>query len=189
MTNIAILHGTMGKPFENWFPWLEAQLAARGQTCIVPHFPTPVGQTYANWRALLDIYFELGTLGPESVLIGHSTGAIFAIKYLEERDERVRGLITVAGYNDFKSGNAAFDDLNKSFFVDPKKLPDVRKNAEVIQCYLSDNDPYLPIPKLREFAEALGTKPHVVHSAGHFNSAAGYQKFLLLDEFLAKNFR
>jgi len=45
-----ILHGTMGSPEGNWFPWLKSQLE-NDYNVYVPQFPTPENQTKDNWHA------------------------------------------------------------------------------------------------------------------------------------------
>ena len=36
--NIFLVHGSFGKPFENWFPWLEEELSKRDIVCTIPTF-------------------------------------------------------------------------------------------------------------------------------------------------------
>ena len=50
--NVFLVHGSFGKPFENWFPWLEEELANRNISCVIPSFPTPEHQNYSDWEQL-----------------------------------------------------------------------------------------------------------------------------------------
>lgn len=58
MNNYFILHGTMGTPEDNWFPWLKAELEKQGKKCIVPQFPFGEFQNYDFWKAELDKYLQ-----------------------------------------------------------------------------------------------------------------------------------
>ena len=66
MNNYFIIHGSVGKPFENWFPWLEETLTSQGKQVIVPQFPSPEGQSYENWSAILEVYLKLGMIKENS---------------------------------------------------------------------------------------------------------------------------
>lgn len=183
MTNVAVVHGTFGKPFENWFPWLEAELTKKDIKCLVPQFPTPSGQSYENWEKLLTYYVSIGAIDSESILIGHSSGAPFLVKYLINNPTVIKGLITVSGFNHFVSGMEAFDNLNSDFYFEPNTEA-LNKSTKNVQCFQSDNDPYLPPNVLASFIESVGGKSHLVKDAGHFNADAGYKEFHQIMEFI-----
>ena len=67
--NIFLVHGSFGKPFENWFPWLEEELSKRDIVCTIPTFPTPKHQNYKDWEKLMNYYCELEIVNSETVLI------------------------------------------------------------------------------------------------------------------------
>ena len=70
-----------------------------------------------------------------------------------------------------------FDSMNRSFFLDNSELSKVQEYTDFIHCFISENDPHLPTEKLKEFAKIINGKLHVIPDAGHFNLAAGYDKF------------
>ena len=174
--NVFLAHGSFGKPFENWFPWLEEELSKKEIICTIPSFPTPEHQTYEDWERLMDYYCDIGIVNSETILIGHSCGSVFLVKYLLKHKIRVAGLITVCGYNNFHSGNDMMDKLNGSFYINEDSI-NVRNYANRIISFYSDNDPHIPMEILCNFAENIGAEKVVVNNAGHFNLAAGYDKF------------
>lgn len=177
MKSVLLVHGSYGKPFENWFPWLEGKLSEKGMRCTVPSFPSPEHQRFADWAKLLGYYEEIGYIGRETALIGHSCGAVFLARYLLERPQlKVSCLVTVSGYNGYISGNEGMDTLNKDFYTD-KPLSKLGGSVGQIHCFYSMNDPYIPVPYLEDFANQLGGQKHVIENAGHFNSAAGLNVF------------
>ncbi|MBR3837766.1 MAG: alpha/beta hydrolase [Clostridia bacterium] len=171
--NVFILHGSYGKPFENWFPWMENKLAEEEILCTIPTFPTPNNQEYSSWKELLDYYVKKGIINEETVLIGHSCGAVCAAKFLAETNIKIKALISVAGYNNFYSGDH-MDDLNGSFYFPSNFCSDIDKTVPTRYAYFSDNDPFIPFVKLEEFAFEIKATPKLIKNAGHFNASAGY---------------
>jgi len=173
MINVFLVHGSFGKPFENWFPWLESELEKRDISCVIPTFPTPNHQTFADWEYLMDYYCNLGIVNSETILIGHSCGSIFLVNYLLKHKVQVAGLITVSGYNKFISGNKMMDDLNSSFYTDVS-IPDIKKCVKNIISFYGNDDPNIPCDILSEFAKSIDAKEIVVPKAGHFNATAEF---------------
>lgn len=175
--NVLILHGSYGKPFENWFPWLENQLSSLGIECIIPTFPTPKYQRYSDWAALLDYYYKKGYLNNNTIVIGHSCGAIFSVKYIIERNIHVKGIVTVSGYNNFKSGDETMDTLNGTFYRTRNGINRIEYLTDIRLSFYSDNDPFIPIDTLEEFAHDIHAQSIIVPNAGHFNASSGYTTF------------
>lgn len=184
MNSIFILHGSFGSPFENWFPWFYGEAKASKRECFIPSFPTPEGQTFANWSIILDGYRQANILSADSTIVGHSSAAVFAVKYLMLHDVAIRRLVTVSGFNQFFSGDANFDRINEEFFVETSDLDKCKHYAASIDCFFSQLDPYLPLNTLREFCEKLGGVPHEIPGGGHFNAQAGYSRFEELRQLL-----
>lgn len=179
-----VFHGSFGSPYENWFPWLHKILTSRGDTCFVPSFPTPVGQTFETWARIVDAYVENRLLNDESILVAHSSSAVFLVKYLTSRKIGIHKLITVSGFNQFFSGNEDFDRINSEFFVTEQDLKATKNYCKKAVSFFSSSDPYLPADVLMSFASAIGAEAIDVPSAGHFNIAAGFAEFPQLLEHL-----
>lgn len=171
--NVFLVHGTFGKPFENWFPWLESELAKEKINCIIPAFPTPEHQTYTDWETLMDYYCDMGIVNCETVLVGHSCGSVFLVHYLLTHNIKVRGLVCVSGYNNFISGYELMDHLNESFYANTADI-DMTKYAKKVFAFYGDNDPNVPQEYLSDFATAIGGQTNCIANAGHFNASAGY---------------
>ena len=172
--NVFLVHGSIGKPFENWFPWLEGELSSKDIACVIPTFPTPEYQNYDDWKELMDYYVQRGIVNQETVVIGHSCGTVFLTHYILEKKLKVKAFIAVSGYNHFISGYDFMDRLNSSFYMDFESL-NLSKYVDKIIALYGDDDPNIPQTLLKEFAEAIGASEiHAVKGAGHFNAAAGY---------------
>jgi len=171
---VIIVHGAYGNPGENWFPWLAEQVKGYGQEAQVPSFPTPDGQSLDKWRvAFRD---QVGSVDEGTVLVGHSIGAAFVLRVVEEAARPVSGTFLVSGFIG-ELGNPQFDPLNSSFFAKSFDWRHIRQNAGVTRVYNGDNDPYVPLAKGRELAQHLGVDLTVIKGGGHINASAGFLKF------------
>lgn len=177
MKQAVIIHGTYGNPEENWFPWLGKELEGEGYEVIVPTFPTPEDQSLDSWRSVFSKHEN--SLDPETILIGHSLGAAFALDILERTTRPIRATYLVAGFLN-PLGNQKFDTLNRTFVERSFDWEIIKQNAEQIFVIASDNDPYVPEEESFEIASRLETEPIIIEGAGHFNAQSGYKTFELL---------
>ncbi|MCB0324760.1 MAG: serine hydrolase family protein [Bdellovibrionales bacterium] len=174
--NAVIIHGTLGTPRGNWFPWLTGELTARGVTVVCPAFPTPENQSLEQWFSTFETSVGLAQLTEDSLLIGHSCGATFALRLVERLSSRIRGLFLVAGVIE-PLGIPEYDSLNASFIARPFEWDKIRSNCRHIQVYHSPNDPYVPLDQGQRIAEALGAPLREIAGGGHLNAEFGYTSF------------
>src|SRR3989344_5602382 len=88
-----ILHGTLGSPNGNWFPWLATELEKLGHAAIRPKLPTPDGQTPDNWIKIISESVER-----ESLIVAHSMSPLAVCQYLETADILVKACFFVSGF-------------------------------------------------------------------------------------------
>lgn len=171
---VIIVHGSYGNPSENWFPWLADEVRRQGHEAAIPTFPTPTGQSLATWRDVFQR--EIGELVPAMVLVGHSLGAGFILNLLEESDQAIAGTFLVSGFVG-NLGLDEFDQVNKTFVCRDFQWERIRRTAGETHVYNSDSDPYVPLARGKEIAEALGVTLTVVPNGGHINASAGFRSF------------
>lgn len=177
MTEALLLHGSFGNPYENWFGSVADALAKVDVPAYVPHFPSPIKQDFDTWSRIVDVYVDSGIVGPNPILIGHSSGAVFGAKYVVERDMALSQYVAVAGFNNFWSGNAVFDQINEGFFLPDEALTSIQKLASHRIAFWGDDDPNLPEDVLASFASVVRAESFCVPGGGHLNSTAGYVTF------------
>ena len=172
-----IIHGTYGSPEGNWFPWLANELRQRNLEVLIPHFPTPEGQTLENWLAVFRK--EVGELTPQTILIGHSMGAGMICRVLEKNSIRIGASVLVSGWEGLLDSEE-FDPLIKSFYLEPFDYQTIKNNLGTALVYHGTDDPYVPISMAQEFAANLETELTEVANGGHLNAESGYLEFPLL---------
>ena len=169
-----LIHGAYGNPQGNWIPWLKRQLEASGHSVDVPHFPTPENQSLENW---LDVFKDYKV--DDAIFVAHSLGPVFVLNLIKN-GLKPKHCFFVAPFHG-SIGDEDFDGINSSFMIelDWKEL----SNATNYTCYLSDNDPYVPMEISLDFAAKLNAQTKILPGAGHINTEAGFTEFpQLLDD-------
>lgn len=108
MTNAIILHGTCSKKEyysekypslsnSHWFPWLQKQLLIKDIETSTPEIFQAYNPNYKKWKN----EFEKNTINKNTILIGHSCGGGFIIRYLSENPNiKIKKVILVAPWLD-----------------------------------------------------------------------------------------
>lgn len=117
----------------HWFPWIQKQLALHDILCESPEFPQPFDPVYESWVEV----FEQYDINEETVLVGHSCGGGFLLRYLSEHPNVApKRVILVAPWLDPER------ELSTSFFdfVIDVELP-TRTDLQVFVS--SDDEDYI----------------------------------------------
>lgn len=179
MRNALILHGTFGDHNGNWFPWLEKELLNRGFKVWTPDLPKA---DKPNIRRYNKFIFKKWKLDKDSIIIGHSSGAVALLGLLQElpKDVIINKAILVAGFLD----DLGWEPLNELFLTtfDWKKIKNQSKQFILIH---SDDDPYVPLHHGQKLKELLNGELIIFHNQGHFNLEKGPQ-FRKFPKLLAK---
>lgn len=156
----------------HWFPWLQKQFLLAGYLAYTPEMPDAYAPNFEVWRR----EFERYPLSQESVLVGHSCGAGFLLRWLTESRVTIKRLVLVAPWLDPRGTKGA------DFFAF-KFDADLTKRMEVHLLASSDDDDDIH----RSIALIHQALPHVVRhdftGYGHFCFAdMGDAKFPRLRE-------
>lgn len=180
MKYIFINHGFMGSNIENWFPWLKTELDNDNNQVIIPQYPIDEEKHfYQYWKKVLDVYKDFDYINSDTIIIGHSSGCAFTIKYLIESNIKVDKLIMVSGFNNYVApGEDDFHkSVNKSFYMSDEDLIKVSSLCNEIICIYGNDDPYINKETFQDFCFKLKAREVIIKNGGHLNKNAGYEKF------------
>lgn len=118
---------------DHWFGWLKRQLILRDVHAVAIEPPFPFRPRYEVWKR----EFERFDISPDTVLVGHSCGGGFLVRWLSEHcDVRVGKVVLVAPWinpdNNPASDTADFFD----FVIDP----DMASRTAGLTVFYSDDD-------------------------------------------------
>ena len=131
---------------------------------LAPQMPSKINAKYAEWKIWFDKLVPL--LNPEVILVGHSLGGIFLIKYLSENNisNNIKSLHLVAAPYDAEGTNDAMAD-----FIITNDLKNVEKQVSNIFFYQSMDDVVVPPLNVEKYRALLpGAKIHIFEDRGHF---------------------
>lgn len=104
MKNAIILHGAPEKEFyydpkkpsesnAHWLPWLQKELIIRDVAAVTPEIPLAYEPKWDLWCREVERY----DITPDTILVGHSAGGGFWLKYLSQHPEISAGKVVLVG--------------------------------------------------------------------------------------------
>ncbi len=77
---------------KHWLPWLQRELLIKGILTQTPELPEAYKPDYEQWKT----WFERFPVDEETILVGHSCGGGFLIRWLSENKIQINRLALVA---------------------------------------------------------------------------------------------
>lgn len=145
---------------ESWYAWVANQVKLIGLNIIAKNMPDPELARKEFWLPFIEK--ELGD-DKESIIIGHSSGAIAALKFAESH--KLQGIILVGAYYTDLGDEY---EIKSHYFDDPWQWDKIKQNVKRIVQFHSLDDPYIPIEEARYVAKQLNTEYHEYNTQGHF---------------------
>lgn len=165
--NCIIVHGCPSDSSEektkeyakHWMPWIRKKLLSLGIKTEIPLMPKPWHPDYEAFKKV----FERYPVTVNTILIGHSCGSAFLVRWLGESKRRVRKLILVAPWKITEHT----DQYRKRFYgytVDKT----IKSRVNEIIMFTADNEEQAGKDALKIFHTALGGKIIELSGRGHY---------------------
>ena len=185
MKNVILIHGFNGAP--KIYEWLKAELEIRNIKVILPNFPAGEATTYENWAKVLDAYRT--NLTTDSIIVCHSIGNEFIIKYLANNDLPIDTYIGLAGFAEifFNDGKDTLNTVVKEFLVTPAEKQKFISLSKKRYAIYSDNDHIVPLAVLKAYPKEISAKDILIPNIGHMGHKSGLEKFPELLNLIMEN--
>ncbi|MFH1253764.1 MAG: alpha/beta hydrolase [Candidatus Uhrbacteria bacterium] len=164
--NCLIIHGCpssekdLRDPYDkHWIPWTKKQLETRGIKTETPMMPNPWAPDYQTFKTELEKYL----VSEKTILIGHSCGGAFLVRWLGETKRKIRQLILVAPWK-IPEPN---DEGRKKFYEFPVDETIKERVGEIVVFTSDDEEPDGKL-SLKIFHDALGGKIVDLPNRGHY---------------------
>ncbi|MDP3875285.1 MAG: alpha/beta hydrolase [bacterium] len=146
---------------DDWKPWLRKKLG-NDYEVIRPIMPNKNNAQFGEWK----LWFEKLTLFlyQDVILVGHSLGGTFLVKYLSENQfpKKIKAVCLVG---------AVYDKDDEGYTLVNFTLPaSLNLQTDKIYLYHSKDDPIVPFSALEQYQKALPkAETRIFEDRGHLN--------------------
>lgn len=169
-TNCIIIHGCPSNAEKamnqetrtydkHWIPWIKQNLVALGIKTETPLMPNPWEPDYDAFKK----EFEKHAVSDNTILIGHSCGCAFLVRWLGESKKKIKKLILVAPW---KIADKE-DQFRPAFYTYPIDGM-IKSRVDEIVMFTADDEEEAGKESLRIFHKALGGKIIELRGRGHY---------------------
>lgn len=163
-----------GGPTDNWFPYVQTELA--GVEVVAREFPDNQLAREAYWLPFLKDELQADE---NTILVGHSSGAIAAMRYAEKN--QLLGSVLVGVYH---TDLGMEHEKASGYFDRPWDWEAIRNNQKWSVLFASTDDPWIPIEEPRFVSQQLGSDYREFDDQGHFGGDYHKESFPELVEAL-----
>jgi len=177
--NVILVHGSNSSEKEakkdkpenerHWKPWLRNQLELKGIKFSNELYPRDWSPNYLEWKKIL----EKNLINQNSILIGHSAGGGFLIRWLGETSRKVGKLILIAPAIIHSKEWISLNDL-LNFEINPN----IQNCAREVIIFVSDNDSKGIKDSVHMLAKTFKIKPIELKNKGHFTEINKFPELL-----------
>lgn len=144
---------------KHWIPWTKKELATKGIKMETPLMPEPWAPDYEKFKK----EFEKHEITEDTILIGHSCGCAFLVRWLGETKQKIKKLIMVAPWKIPNEG----DKLREAFYIYPIDET-IKERVGEIAIFTADDEKEDGKKSLQIFHEALDGKIIELKGNGHY---------------------
>lgn len=184
MKTAFIIHGFNGDTTYTFGPALKNFLELKGYKVIMPNFPIRSEATFSKWSSILDNYKSYFT--SDTLIIAHSIGNPFIIRYLYNNNLSSKLYISVAGFCDLFRVEER-EDLNKAFIdfsINSNHITYCKENIPNRFSLYSDNDHVIPFNILENFIASMESSPVFIKGVGHMGNRDNISRLPQIEEII-----
>ena len=154
---------------KHWIPWVREKLIEQNIPTIAPIMPDPWSPKYENFKR----EFEKYPVSEETILIGHSCGCAFLVRWLGESKQKIHTLVLVAPWKVPRAG-----DLGRKAFYEYAIDETIKSRVRRVVMFTSDTENDDGKKSLEIYHAALGGEITSIPNKGHYiNSHMGTLEF------------
>jgi predicted alpha/beta hydrolase family esterase len=144
---------------KHWIPWTKNQLIAKNIETETPLMPSPWQPDYEKFKA----EFEKYAVDENTILVGHSCGCAFLVRWLGETKRKIFKLILIAPWKIPDKD----DDFRKAFYI--YKIDEtIKDRVDKIVMFTSNDEEDEGKESLKIFHNVLGGEIINLENHGHY---------------------
>lgn len=181
VSNIFILHSLNGDTLKMWGQDIKETLGQREIDVIMPEFPIRANSRYEGFKDVLEFYINNGMLNNNSIVVAHSIGNPYFIRFCKEFNYEPKAYIAVAPdaiYEYPSERNDYIVEVKKQSYLKRDSLDYIRNISSKKYCLYSDEDDN-NIEKFTRFLNDTNAEGIYLKYYNHFD---GYHRIYRIPE-------
>lgn len=181
VSNIFVLHSLNGDTLKMWGQDVKSTFGEKEIDVYMPEFPIRSESKYEKFKEILSFYLNNGQLNNETIVIAHSIGNPYFIRFCEEFNFVPKAYIAVAPRSIYESTidrNDYIIDVMKQAYPKNESLDFIKNNLKNKYCLYSDES----IGNMEEFTRFIndiGANDVYLKYYDHFD---GYHRIYKIPE-------
>lgn len=180
-SNIFVLHSLNGDTLEMWGKDVKSVFREKEVDVYMPEFPIREQSTYEKFKEILKFYVDNGQLNENSIVVAHSIGNPYFIRFCKELNYVPKAYIAVAPCAVYEYPSTRTDyivEVKKQAYLKQEHLDFIKNNVTTKWCLYSDED-NKNIEKFTRFIEDTSAQGMYLKYYNHFD---GYHRIYKIPE-------
>ena len=188
MKSIFILHSLNGDTLKMWGKDIKETFTLKGIDVIMPEFPIRAESSYEKFEKILEDYIDNGQLNRDSIVIAHSIGNAYFVRFCKEKEYEPKAYIAVApgAVYEYPSNRTDYIvEVKKQAYVKEdvfEYIKNIKTDKHVLYSDEDDNN----LEKFTIFIEDTNSKGIYLKGYNHFDGYHNIEKVPELIELINK---
>ena len=181
--NIFVLHSLNGDTLHMWGMDVKEVFERKGFNVFMPEFPIRAESRYEKFKKIMEVYINNGELNTNSIVIAHSIGNAYFIRFSKELNFVPKAYVAVAPgavYEYPSTRNDYTVEVKKQAYVKKDCLDFVKNRLTNKYCLYSDED-NKNSEKFTRFIEDTQSEGMYLKYYNHFD---GYHRIYRIPELI-----
>jgi predicted alpha/beta hydrolase family esterase len=145
---------------KHWIPWTKQELEKQGVETRTPIMPEPWQPDYNKFKS----EFEKLDVDESTVLVGHSCGCAFLVRWLGESKKKIHKLILVAPWKINDEENDPYREEFYGYSIDET----IKERVNEVIMFTANDEEEAGKESLKIFHDALGGEIINIDNYGHY---------------------
>jgi len=181
VSNIFVLHSLNGDTIKMWGQDIKEVFGSKDIDVYLPEFPIRAESRYEKFKDKLDYYYENGILNNNSIVVAHSIGNPYFMRFCQEKNFLPKAYIAVAPGAVYEYPITRTDyivEVKKQAYVNKEILDYINNMNSIKYCLYSDENDNNK-EKFTRFINDTGAKGIYLEGYNHFD---GYHRIYKIPE-------
>lgn len=181
VSNIFVLHSLNGDTLKMWGQDIKTVFGEKEIDVYMPEFPIRAESKYEKFKEILTFYKDNGQLNSNSIVIAHSIGNAYFIRFCKEMNYIPKAYIAVAPgavYNIPSARNDYIVKVKEQAYCKQEQLNFIKDNLKNKYCLYSDENE----PKEEIFKKFIDDTNSIGMYLKYYNHFDGYHRIYKIPE-------